>query len=80
MKNTLYSATCILLGAYAIHGFEFKDPLNIHSAGVSSENITAAEFKKPDHYCLVFEDHFDTLNFKNWQVKGTFSPFLYIYI
>ncbi|KAG2203113.1 hypothetical protein INT47_004920, partial [Mucor saturninus] len=59
--------------AFVVHGFELKDPLDIHSAGVSSENITAAQFKKPNHYCLVFEDHFDTLNFKNWQHEISLS-------
>lgn len=75
VKNSLYSAAAlILLSVYSVHGFE---PLDIQSTGVTSANITAAQFKKADDYCLVFEDHFDTFNLKNWQVR-VFILFIYV--
>lgn len=59
--KSLYSITALaLLGFSTVNAFELRKD-------APSGNITAAAFNDDD-YCLVFEDHFDTLNFKNWQV------------
>lgn len=61
MTKSLYSITALaLLSLYTVNGFELSSD--------QSGNITAAALHSDD-YCLVFEDHFDTFNLKNWQVK-----------
>lgn len=77
MKITL--AHIVFLTSASVFGFELNKAAHlikkpnvqlrtpIHAA---SSNMTSATQKNAieSNYCVVFEDHFDTLNFKNWQV------------
>lgn len=69
--SSVYSAAALLLlGSYSVLGFEYNGAKkSIKSSGFSaaSTNLTEA---KADDYCLIFEDHFDSFNLKNWQVKN----------
>ncbi|KAI8078495.1 concanavalin A-like lectin/glucanase domain-containing protein [Thamnidium elegans] len=64
-KTGLYSITALtLLSLYTVNGFELSSD--------QSGNITAAALHSDD-YCLVFEDHFDSFNLKNWQHEISLS-------
>jgi hypothetical protein len=58
-----------------VYGFEYRPPTHDFKR-FSTGNITAAtatssansQLKNNEDYCLVFEDHFNTFDLKNWQV------------
>ncbi|CAO3620269.1 unnamed protein product [Mucor hiemalis] len=66
--SSIYSAAAlILLGSYSAFGFEHKtSKKSIKSSSFSAASTNSSE-TNTDDYCLIFEDHFDTFNLKNWQ-------------
>ncbi|RCH82682.1 hypothetical protein CU098_008177 [Rhizopus stolonifer] len=79
----LYTAPVFLLFSSGILCFELnkefyqkkshrrlRTPIHAASANLTSHNESMDDDNKQ---CLVFEDHFNTLNFKNWQHEITLS-------
>lgn len=76
----IYIAPCLLFFANGLFGFELnkeayqakqsnyrvRTPIHAASSNISSSLINNDILG--NNLCLVFEDHFNTLNFKNWQV------------
>ena len=65
MIKSIYAAL-LLGGLSVVLGFEYKAAHNIKSSAMKSDSFSASS---SDDYCLVFEDHFNTFNLKNWQVN-----------
>lgn len=74
----IHSSYCILIAALAtsVYGFEYRfdDTLRSSTAADGKPNLTAAQvLGSDDNYCLVFEDHFNTFDLKNWQHEISLS-------
>lgn len=77
----IHSSYCILIAALATsaYGFEYRfdDTLRSSPASPAADgkpNLTAAQvLGSDDNYCLVFEDHFNTFDLKNWQHEISLS-------
>jgi hypothetical protein len=73
VKSIIYSAI-VLASTSLVFGFEYKEHHH-HHHGHQKIDIKASALEpssaeaRNDDYCLVFEDHFNTFNFKNWQVN-----------
>jgi hypothetical protein len=82
MRLSVYSV--FLLGSLSSHalGYEYKPykpPManDFNYLDISSQSL---RWDTTDNDgCLVFEDHFDNLNFKNWEVMISYS-FYYHYL
>lgn len=70
MVSSIYSAVALaLLGSYSVLGFEYKGSHQIKAAAFEKSTASA----RADDYCLIFEDHFNTFDLKNWQVHNNFN-------
>jgi len=77
----IHSSYCILIAALTTtaYGFEYRFDDTLRSSAASSSadykpNLTVAQaLGSDDNYCLVFEDHFNTFDLKNWQHEISFS-------
>ncbi|CEP13881.1 hypothetical protein [Parasitella parasitica] len=77
----IHSSYYILLTVLArtVYGFEYRfdDTLRFSSASTAPEvepNFTNTQaLASDDNYCLVFEDHFNTFDLKNWQHEISLS-------
>ncbi|EPB91375.1 hypothetical protein HMPREF1544_01696 [Mucor circinelloides 1006PhL] len=77
----IHSSYCILIAALTTtaYGFEYRFDDTLRSSAASSSadykpNLTVAQaLGSDDNYCLVFEDHFNTFDLKNWQHEISLS-------
>jgi hypothetical protein len=64
----IYSAILLTTALFSsvVFGFEYRPENKAQKPDQSG--ITAQSIVSGQEYCLIFEDHFDTFNLKNWQV------------
>lgn len=69
----IYSAILFTTALFstAVFGFEYR--AENKNERLNHKDYTAQAIGSDQDYCLVFEDHFDTFNLKNWQVTRSSS-------
>lgn len=86
----IQSSCCILVAAFATmaFGFEYRFDDTVRSeaetkttaANVQPRLRAAQSLNSDDAYCLVFEDHFNTFDLKNWQHEISLSGGMFAFI
>jgi hypothetical protein len=63
----IYSATLLTTALFSATAFGFE--YRAETKPKQKNDFSAQAIGSGQEYCLVFEDHFDTFDLKNWQVK-----------